>query len=302
MRAMMLTSALVLVMGCTTEFKDSTGDTAQDTSVPTDTSVDTGPPDTAPDPGPDTPTDTGVPDTASDTVTWDTAPDTSDCVPITADKGGTCNILEQCGCPDDTWWCMFGIDFTNCNVIEQCTASEPGTRFVGDLCDATASNRCAPGLECLMDVTGGHRCFQYCLSDGDCILDDETCWMPLDMYGSGPCEGDPMHVPLLLCSPEEPTCVQQCDGPFDTTGCPIGQVCTYDAECDTLACFMPGDVPVGEECEDLLECEAGAICITDGTGTSGFCASWCDEYHTCPVGYTCSPLSLPSFPELSVCA
>jgi hypothetical protein len=58
-------------------------------------------------------------------------------------------------------------------------------------------------------------------------------------------------------------------------GCPEGDACTFVGTAATPSCSMAGAIAVGQACDGPNTCEAGSICLGDGTvgGCTAFCAT-----------------------------
>ena len=108
--------------------------------------------------GSDISTDSALdPDTHEDTR-LDAAPDlTPGCPSITAEHGGYCNIIEQCGCPEGTW-CDWYIDEATCYAYEKCVTGPRGSLEPGQEC--FSDRECPAGTMCV-DV-----CIEWCETDG----------------------------------------------------------------------------------------------------------------------------------------
>ena len=190
---------------------------ATGTDEPWDGFIDTGIPDTVPDvfdTFPDTGPDTGFdtfPDTPVDTffdpdVDPDRDPDPdpdpdpepeAPCISGTGSSGGTCNIIDRCGCTSPQW-CYWEFDDVACTIIESCISITAGTLPHGSACNpASTTAQCVPGADCLSTdgVTG--TCQAWCESDLDCPS-GYTCSVPVNVSLGSPCGDLPM--PYDACS------------------------------------------------------------------------------------------------------
>jgi hypothetical protein len=118
------------------------------------------------------------------------------CVSGTTTYGGTCNIIDRCGCT--TGWCYWDVNPTYCEVFETCVTTTAGTATHGMTCDPTLVNACAPGLACLSSdgVTG--TCQQWCRTDLDCPT-GKTCTVPISFTLPAPCSST-ATAPYDCCS------------------------------------------------------------------------------------------------------
>lgn len=273
----------LLVLACGGD-DDGNGD-EQDTAVDTvaDTAMDT---------AMDTAADTVI-DTAADTAA-DTAPDSSGCVSSTAAAGGTCSVLDLCGCDPGQICMMQGVS-DDCELYEKCLLGTPGSLPEGAECTTLAD--CIPGTICVTysgEETG--HCYKWCESGADCA-EGSDCSVTLTLTpGSGPCAGTPIDTPLNVCSlpcPDDALC-DPFGGTGDTAGCPDGQQCSIRSDCNISWCFPAGDVPAGGDCSGGETCEPGTVCLTIDDTTST-CVPWCDDEHPCDTG-TCQTL-MPAYPE-----
>lgn len=88
----------------------------------------------------------------------------------------------------------------------------------------------------------------------------------------------------------------------DQTTCPPGEGCyptiSYPtAPCEpevySMLCLPSGSGQQWDDCESLLDCAAGFICVVTGIGTE--CQRACDptaEVSTCPKGLFCEAIDL----------
>jgi hypothetical protein len=192
--------AAALLCGCATGTNDNYWyDVSTDPSTETADALDTTVPDTVPDTsldtGFDTPPDTELdPDVDPDP---DPEPDPG-CVSGTAGSGGTCNLIDRCGCT--TGWCGWYIDTTTCAIYETCITATAGTIPHGMSCDPSSTTPvCAPGADCLSSdggVTG--TCQQWCRTDLDCPT-GYTCTIPVIVGLSPPCSSE-TPMPYDACS------------------------------------------------------------------------------------------------------
>ncbi len=137
-----------------------------------------------------------------DTIFDDITLDGDACIPVTAAIGGSCNIVENCGCAPGSW-CSHYSDLSDCSIVEYCRASLPGILSVESDCDTNSpESECTPGTVCMTDGPGspgdpGH-CYEYCLSDDDCSIVGRTCSIELDLSLPPPCGS--VAAPFHLCA------------------------------------------------------------------------------------------------------
>jgi hypothetical protein len=126
-----------------------------------------------------------------------------DCTPTTS--RGECNIVEQCGCPEDHW-CTWTWDFDLCDFWETCMGMdviEPGALEVGEVCvfpGPYTVDECKPGSICMGTVSiPDPLCSELCTSDSDCSLPGSACIHPLVFSLPDPCDGE-WEAPMKYCS------------------------------------------------------------------------------------------------------
>ncbi len=337
MKTITLLASFLALAACTTDFgisgedtsTDSLEDTGADTSIDTfhDEGIDTHedpwsepPLDSWEDPTTEVWTDPWVDptedpwtDPIGDVVTdpwtdpvadaWtDPWTDTGACEPWTVPAGGTCSIVDQCGCPGGSW-CYWTINETLCAIAEMCISDPmPGTVGIGQPCDYS-SIVCAPGLECLDDGTGA-SCYQWCRSDLDCDMAGSSCSLSVGGFpgpAGTPCETMDITFPYNICS-RSSTCMDTDCSPFATSFCGTGQSCTWDPICDAMVCTFTGTVSAGGSCYDQTDCMPGLECLSIPPGTMpGTCVRFCNGVHTCTGGGTCTSVGSLNHPEISVC-
>ena len=286
---LLMAAAPALLVGC----DDGGGNGDASTDTMTDTTLDTSL-DTTPDTTPDTTLDTAAdvpPDTAIDT-----APDSTGCVSPTAAAGGTCSVVELCGC-EGTEVCMLQGVSADCQLYETCMAVTPGTVAVGAEC--TYATDCIPGSICVR-YSGeemGH-CYQWCRDSSDCIQPGAECNVSLTLTPSaGDCADTPINTPINACSlpcPEDADC-DPFGGTGATAGCDDGEGCWIRSDCGISWCFPNGTVESGGDCA-VDSCVAGNICLEVVEGSEYLCAPFCDDDHPCAAG-TCYPLTPPYSPN-----
>lgn len=289
--ALLLAVAVPLALiACDDGKKDDGQDTALDTVV--DSSPDTSL-DTTPDSTPDVTTDT-TPD-----VTTDTEPDSTGCVSTTAAAGGTCSVLDLCGC-DPTQVCMLNGVSDACQLYETCIATAAGSVAVGAECNLATD--CVPGSICVRysGEDAGH-CYQWCQDSSDCTEPGAECNVSLTLTpSSGACAGTPITTPLNACSLPCPA-DNECDpfgGAGAGAGCADGEGCWIRSDCNISWCFPDGTVASGGDCSGTESCVNGSLClIIDSTTMT--CVPFCDSTHACATG-TCYPLSPPYAPNPSL--
>lgn len=284
MRGVGLLLTVLLTAGCysSSRYRDPP-DSGND-----DPGIEDGPWDADPDPDPDPDPD----------IDPDPEPE---CVPVT---DGICHVVEQCGC-DRGSYCTLVVDTATCLITEDCTPS-PGSRSVGEECDARG--QCRPGTVCLADGAepGVGRCYEWCRLTADCSLVASECGLEVGWPLSPPCSGT-ADVPYRVCTvpcPEDAGCDLFATG-VEPTGCPTGQSCIHDGPavhggCDVTTCIPEGTGDPGEECEGI-GCRRGAACYVLSGGMTR-CLSYCttDGIHPCTTG-TCTATGSESWPELGVC-
>lgn len=167
MKKIVTITFIVLLTGCDSEGIKGTTDTSTDS---------------APDPD-------AVSDTRLDTF----HELTPGCPSITAEHGGYCNIVEQCGCPEGSW-CDWYIDSSTCYAYETCVTGSRGSLEPGQEC--MADRECPAGMMCV-DV-----CIEWCATDDDCSSSGSECRIPWS-YSllSDVCEETMRRYPYDLCSP-----------------------------------------------------------------------------------------------------
>lgn len=86
-----------------------------------------------------------------------------------------------------------------------------------------------------------------------------------------------------------PECMTPCAE--DERLCEDGSVCLAAASGQRV-CYIGGDVPPGEACEDSGDCEPGAVCVADDAGAR--CRPACDTRRpSCLEGLVCTELEAP---------
>ncbi len=170
----------------------------------------------------------------------------------------TCNSGCTCG------WC--GI---NASGAIACLMGTPGTKKVGELCDATRASDCAPGLRCRAESCGVARCYKFCDSSADCPTAGATC-----SINAG-----------TLCSLPDPGC----DAVGDT-GCPSGLSCYSNGSSTECAC--PGSAAAGADCLGAEDCIPGYACVGSSNPatqkTSYTCKKLCNTQVDCGLSGLCS--------------
>lgn len=166
-----------------------------------------------------------------------------------------------------------------------------------------AVDPCAPGIECIAQTDGDHRCYAPCMDYLDC----RPGYACFDYWGSGtsycyPLCGDDNDCPDTgTCNPFTRRCGTPQTGGDYGTPCTVGTDCLGgscfsswpDGYCTSLCSLTNGECPTG----------SGAVCVDAALGTRGdlgACVVSCTNPSDCPrSGYTCSDLYLS--PE-NVCA
>ena len=135
----------------------------------------------------------------------DTSPDTPlDSPPDPPPDGpvGTCNIIEQTGCPVG-WWCAWDFDEESCTYFESCHPGPPGELPAGSECSFYSDELCVPGTDCYFvefDDPLILACLEWCRTDDDCSLPGTSCWLTAGYNPVlGPCAGRYLTVPYMLC-------------------------------------------------------------------------------------------------------
>ncbi|MEP6654266.1 MAG: hypothetical protein ABJA82_12955 [Myxococcales bacterium] len=143
---------------------------------------------------------------------------------------------------------------------------------------ATQTDRCDVGLECMNDCAGA-RCYKVCQGDGDCP--QSACTRKNAAGTTKLCE-----VPFVMCNPED-TARGGCEAGF---GCwlvapessPTGGDRTV---CDCSVTFAG----TGEPCRVTRDCFQGLVCPPQGSLGAQFCRRICDPKVGCSSGGTCRP-------------
>jgi hypothetical protein len=247
------------------------------------------------------------PDSPPDTVDSPSEPDVGppDLIdvepPCDSITGGTCSLLEQCGCTPG-FACDLGVDPATCTIVETCVAGS-GLTDVEEAC--TGAGQCRPGTICLTRlIEETSYCFEWCGDDPDCSVPGRECAITVSTGLPPPCTGTaelPYRVCTFGCPPDE-GCELFATGP-DPTGCPSGQACFWDTiitggGCDVARCFPEGTGDPGDDCSSE-RCRRGSGCY-GAIGEGFFCRPYCDDAHACTTG-TCTSYGSPPRPDLGVC-
>lgn len=184
-----------------------------------------------------------------------------------------------------------------CLYDDECRAGEVCNTSTGVCEGGGGGGDCASHTDCPAG--------QFCdVGAGDCVacLNDDHC-------NSGDvCQGG-------VCVPDTPTgCTGDgdCPGGYCEMGSGVCVACLLDAHCGTgFACQSNGCVPVstgngafGESCAAQTDCDAGLLCL--GDGTTGICSRTCIGSGAggdadCPNGFACYNYESGSLDGLKMC-
>ncbi|MEK6608958.1 MAG: hypothetical protein AABZ30_14960, partial [Myxococcota bacterium] len=109
----------------------------------------------------------------------------------------------------------------------------------------------------------------------------------------------------VACMPKEASCATDVDlacDPACQTGCATGEKCTL-VGAGMLDCVEEGEFAAcAEGCSEAADdCEAGALCLAEGSATR--CARYCWDDEDCPSGELCNLAVDPTFdPDITVCS
>jgi len=193
-----MSAACLLVAGCYGSVSlyggdgDAVGDTGWDPGMET-----THDPDADPPVDPDADPFVDTPDSYCDPC-GDEIPDVP-CWSATADAGGVCSVIDQCGCPPGAW-CTWNLSAA-CRLFEDCYAGDAGTHDVGEECSGHATAvECRPGTDCLPNGSTS-LCYEWCTDDADCSLAGTECNVPVSFTLPPPCAGVGVATPpYMVCS------------------------------------------------------------------------------------------------------
>ncbi len=222
-------------------------------------------------------------------------PDGVPCWSATADAGGVCSVIDQCGCPPGEW-CTWNIT-GDCQLIEECYGGAAGTFDVGTECSGDVSE-CRPGTDC-MPYGSTNLCYEWCVDDDDCSLPGTVCNTPVSFSLPSPCS-EVVTAPYMLCSTVCPP-DSGCD-PLTGGTCGTGNACYWGSECDNLVCGSAGTGLPGDRCVDT-GCADGSWCYSTTYDPEVRCYQFCDVSATdpaCSIG-TCNAVGSTSHPDLGVC-
>ncbi len=256
------------------------------------------------DPGhePDVTTDPPPPDPVDPPSEPDAGPpDVHEEPPCDSITGGTCNLVEQCGCYAG-FTCSLAVDGDTCVLVEHCT---PGLGYVDVEEECTEPGQCRRGTICLTRLIEERSyCFEWCGDDSDCSVPGRTCAITVSTELPPPCTGTaelPYRVCTFACPPDE-GCELFAAG-SDPTGCSSDQACFWDTiitggGCDVARCLPEGTGDPGDECSSE-RCRRGSGCY-GAVGEGFFCRTYCDDAHACTTG-TCTSYGSSVRPDLGVC-
>lgn len=223
--------------------------------------------------------------------------------------GSTCASEGQLPAGDLTCTAQCQIDTTTCHLcgngtIESVEVCEPGN-LAGQDCFTMGQNFGSGTLGCAagctsFDTSGCSLCDNGVIDAGeDCDSTDfagDTC-ASLG-YGSGTIACD---VDCLL----DISDCNQCDGVYDLinqVGCITGEACSIVSGA-IPGCVVPGTVAPFEPCNPgAYDCQAGAICIGDGTSPPT-CLPFCELYvpTSCASGSLCLYSLVVGQDEVGLC-
>lgn len=107
-------------------------------------------------------------------------------------------------------------------------------------------------------------------------------------HACGPSVPCPVDYACVISFDGSDQCMASCT--INETACVDGSACLPLQPGPTHACYVGGDVPIGDPCTSVLDCAHTGICIADGTGTAR-CRVACNLDGTvgCSGGATCTP-------------
>ena len=104
----------------------------------------------------------------------DTDPEPDDENECVTHRGGVCNPILQCGCPEN-FYCRLGFIFE-----ELCSRGTGGS--LGDFERCSAQGQCRPGYACLPSAEFvSSTCLRLCVDESDCARGSEC--LPIDPMG-----------------------------------------------------------------------------------------------------------------------
>lgn len=205
---------------------------------------------------------------SSKPVCMSVTPDAATCA-RPASGSDPCNPACESGCT--CGWCGIA------SGTATCLTGTPGTKKVGDACDPSNRNDCAPGLLCHAECGTG-RCYKYCdpsASQDDCASIGTAC--------NGPSVPGNSTYRLCILPPVS------CDA-VSGTGCSPGLACYPFAK--ATECDCAGTGTAGDPCSSVEDCAPGYSCIRT-SGGSGSCQKTCVLATDCSLGLCQNPGMLP---------
>lgn len=172
--------------------------------------------------------------------------------------GAVCHAQTGACCVPDshaqTCTGQCGEILNNCGFSEDCGPCDCGVCPACHICDA-ASGDCVPDPD-----EEGESCGdgQFCLADGRCECDDDSCGACRTCGGGGACQD----------------CSGCCDGAVCVEDCACGHEC-----CDGFCCAA------GEVCQGVTCCARDCAAVACGSGAPETCGV--ANCGTCPAGQTC---------------
>ena len=125
--------------------------------------------------------------------------------------GGSCNVVDQCGCPGSEI-CNISSTTATCDWQERCQAWAHGQLDVGDECvlgagdPETGEGCCRTGTLCWSDdpLGGVGSCHEWCRDDGDCSVPGALCQVDVGgSFGFQPyCPDVQVIAPYRVCTLE----------------------------------------------------------------------------------------------------
>ena len=252
----------------------------------------------------ETETDNEPPSDDSVREEYEMAGDSSDMGDIEEDEsfcrpllGGECNLVDNCGCDDESQSCQLHVDMFLCEANEKC--QDKGLQGIGDDCDPEGSE-CGLYTTCYPErLTNQYKCHQWCNDISDCGIGVSCGIIPEVEMGS--C-GTLTLTHYKLCNLPCPSDLE-CD-PYSGNGCaPPSGACLYYEYCGILICATPGIYHAGELCSGWNSCVIGAQCLSFDDGATFRCYEYCDDMHACGGERTCQPFVPPyiSNPSFGIC-
>lgn len=199
---------------------------------------------------------------------------------------GECDLYLQ-DCPVATDTCEIGDADPSNQTFEPTTIciTKNGLKAIGESCNATED--CELQLTCV-----GQKCTPFCCGGDDAICQGGECNSIVNLLDQNDV---PTGFSFKACS-----FAASCDL-FTPTDCAAGENC-YLTDPGVTACYNAdegNEVPDGQPCAFLNDCEDSAICVGDENGMNAVCRYLCQVGSNeepglggCPGGQLCDTNAL----------